>query len=142
MWTNQWLENNRPVCVEALRIFLGIGLILKGIHFIIRPEQAEAFIAKASLPFWGFLSIHLIIILHIAGGTLLVLGLLTRIAALIQIPILLGALFLIHLDQGLFSQEQSLEYVILVLFLLVFFVLYGGGIFSIDQAIRNRMAGK
>lgn len=136
------LDENRPMCVEALRIFLGLALILKAINFIIRPEQVVAFINKINLPFWSFLSVHLIVIIHLAGGLLLMLGLLTRVAALIQIPFLLGALFLVHLDQGLFSEHQNLELVILVLFLLCFFVIYGGGIFSLDHAIRNKIGNQ
>lgn len=136
------LDENRLMCVEALRIFLGLALILKAIHFIVRPEQVEAFMSKVDLPFWSFLSVHLIVIIHLAGGVLLMLGLLTRIAALIQIPFLLGAAFLVHLDQGLFSEQQSLELVILVLFLLCFFVIYGGGVFSLDYAIRSRLGNQ
>ena len=42
----------------------------------------------------------------------------TRIAALVQIPILAGAVFIVHRQDGLFALGQSLEFSALVLFLL------------------------
>jgi putative oxidoreductase len=69
---------------------------------------------------------------------LLAIGLITRIAALIQVPILFGAIFFVHMQQGLFSRQQDLEFVILVLFLLLMFAVYGGGRLSVDYVLEKR----
>ena len=63
---------------------------------------------------------------------MLALGLLARLAALVQIPVLLGAVFLIHIEEGLLAPGQSLELAALVLFLLVVFFLFGSGAYSMD----------
>ena len=133
-----WLNENRDMCIEALRIYLGIALMLKGIQFINNQDLAAEYMKQLSIPFFQFLSIHLIIILHIIGGFLLAIGFLTRIAALIQVPVLLGAIFLIHWNVGLFGHQQDLEFVILVLFLLLVFVGYGGGRLSVDYLLARR----
>lgn len=133
-----WLNDNRDMAIEALRIYVGISLLIKGIKFMIDPEQANEYMNMAGLPFLGFLSIHVVAVIHIAGGLLLAIGLITRAAALIQVPILFGAVFFVHLQQGLFSRGQDLEYVILMLLLLLVFAVYGGGQLSVDHILEKR----
>jgi uncharacterized membrane protein YphA (DoxX/SURF4 family) len=62
----------------------------------------------------------------------LTLGFLTRVAAIAQIPILFGAVFFVHRQDGLFALGQSLEFSALVLFLLVIVTIAGAGKFSLD----------
>jgi putative oxidoreductase len=133
-----WLEENRDMWIEALRLYLGIALILKGIQFIYNKELAQELISEVGLPFLDFFIMHVIVLMHVAGGFLLMIGLLTRIAALVQIPILLGAIFFIHLRQGFFQRSADLELVIIVLFLLIVFVGYGGGRLSVDYVLKRR----
>lgn len=134
----RWLDDNREMAVEALRIYLGLGLILKGVQFILNKEQAAEYMSLIHFPFFEFFSIHIVVLLHLAGGLFLTIGLLTRIAALIQVPVLFGAIFFVHMQQGLFTKAQNLEFVILVLFLLLFFVFYGGGCLSVDYYLKNK----
>jgi len=64
---------------------------------------------------------------------------LTRLAALAQIPILIGAIFYIWLPEVLvFEQRQNLEFSALVLFLLTLIFVYGAGRFSVDYLITRR----
>jgi uncharacterized membrane protein YphA (DoxX/SURF4 family) len=132
---SQWLNDNRDMCIEALRIYLGLGLVLKGVLFITNKQLAAEYVSQLYFPFFNFLLIHLIVIVHIAGGIFLAIGFLTRIAALVQVPILLGAIFFIHWHQDLFDANENLEFVLLVLFLLLVFVGYGGGRLSVDGLI-------
>lgn len=78
-----------------------------------------------------------IAIVHLAGGALLVVGLFTRLAALIQIPILFGAVFFVHLKQGLLESGQSLELSVMVLFVLIIFFLFGSGELSFDNKSKS-----
>jgi len=133
-----WLEENRDMWIEALRIYLGIALMLKGIQFIYNKELAQELISEVGLPFFDYFLMHVVVLVHVAGGFLLMIGLLTRIAALMQIPILLGAIFFIHLRQGFFQRSANLELVIMVLFLLIVFVGYGGGRLSVDYVLKRR----
>jgi uncharacterized membrane protein YphA (DoxX/SURF4 family) len=66
---------------------------------------------------------------------LLALGLLTRLVALVQIPILAGAVFIVHRQDGLFALGQSLEFSALVLFLLCVVFVSGAGRLSLDHVI-------
>lgn len=133
-----WCKNNREMAIEFLRIYLGLSLFIKGLQFIINQEYAQEYMTLVTIPFFEYLSMHVVSTVHIAGGLLMTIGLITRAAALIQAPILLGAIFFVHLQQGLFTKSQSLELVILVFFLLLVFAIYGGGRLSVDYILDKR----
>ncbi len=138
--TSQWIEQNKDLCFELLRFYLGIALFLKGLHFLFDQSVAVHFLKVAEFDFFPYLFAHAIMLAHIAGGLFLAVGLLTRIAAAIQIPILFGAVFLVHLKEGLFTKAQTLEFTMLVLVLLVVYAIYGGGRLSVDHAVAKRSA--
>jgi hypothetical protein len=66
---------------------------------------------------------------------MIAIGLFTRAAALVQIPVLIGAVFMVHLQTGLLTSTQSLEFSALVLFLLVLLFFWGSGKYSVDNYI-------
>jgi len=85
-----WLLSNRELCVEALRIYLGFGLFLKGLNFIFSAQGVAAYYqGSLNLPFMSYVMVHFIGMVHICGGLLLCIGLLTRVAALFQLPVVL-----------------------------------------------------
>ena len=61
---------------------------------------------------------------------MLVLGMLTRFACLIQIPILLGAIIFVNSSEGLWQPFSELWLSILVLLLLFYFLIIGNGPWS------------
>ena len=71
--------------------------------------------------------------LHILGGTMIIVGLYTRLSSLVQIPILLGAIFIVNAKKVFFINEADLLFSIVILILLLFFLLDGGGRFSLDH---------
>jgi putative oxidoreductase len=77
---------------------------------------------------------------HFVGGAMLTIGFLTRIAAIIQIPILAGAVFFVHRQDGLFALGQSLEFSALVLFLLGVLTVSGAGKLSLDHVVFGERA--
>jgi len=81
--------------------------------------------------------LHYVILAHLFGGAMLTVGFLTRLSALVQVPILAGAVFIVHRQDGLFAIGQSLELSALVLFLLVVFTISGGGRLSLDHVLFN-----
>jgi uncharacterized membrane protein YphA (DoxX/SURF4 family) len=135
---SDWLNYNRDICIEALRIFLGIGLLLKGIELVSNKELAFEYSKALYYPFFEFLFLHIVYVIHIACGLLLAIGFITRIAALLQVPILLGAIIFVHWPEGIFSWHHDLQFEILVLVLLLVFIGYGGGRFSVDGFLRAR----
>ncbi|MET3114237.1 putative membrane protein YphA (DoxX/SURF4 family) [Pedobacter sp. CG_S7] len=67
------------------------------------------------------LAIHIIAFAHLVGGILITIGLLTRFAVVIQIPILLSAIFFVNLSKGFSTLNSELWLSVIVLFLLVLF---------------------
>lgn len=129
----QWANVSLPT--DIVRIFLGLALFIRGILLWQDPSSISQFIEESTIP--GILSY--ITFGHIIGGLMLMLGLLTRLAAFIQIPILTGAVFVVHLREGLISPQQSLELSALVLFLLLIIFAFGPGKWSIDYKIFGNM---
>jgi uncharacterized membrane protein YphA (DoxX/SURF4 family) len=98
----------------------------------------KALLAESSfgfLPDWIALVITWI---HLLCGFLITIGLFTRLSALIQIPILIGAV-IINLSMGIFTPGSELVFSMLVLVLLVFFLFEGGGEFSVDEYIKKHL---
>jgi putative oxidoreductase len=130
-----WADAHRENWLDCVRIYLGLGLFARGL-ILITGSNPGFFVdlMQRSGQSWltsGML-MHYIMLAHFVGGLLLTIGFLTRIAAAVQIPILAGAVFVIHRPDGLFSLGQSLEFSALVLFLLVVFTIAGAGKLSLD----------
>lgn len=131
----EWLQENRALFIDFVRIYLGFVLIVKGLYFIQDITKLTQMIGMSESSYTTLALAHYIVFAHIVGGLFLAIGLLTRVVVLFQIPILAGAVVLVHLKEGLFAANSSLEYALLVLMLLVAFGLYGSGRFSVDQLL-------
>ena len=131
------LDAYREVAFDLVRIYLGIGLFVRGILF---AYDAEAFVAllPVGAPAWLALPgvLMAVALVHMVGGLLIAAGYWTRFATLAQIPILFGAVFISV--GGLFSADQSFELSSLVLFLLLLVLVCGSGRWSIDYLTRQR----
>ncbi len=128
----RWMDLHRDWCFDLLRIYLGIGLMGKGLFYALNPAVLPGVMADGQLQFLPNMIGHYVIVAHLCGGLMLALGLLSRLAALAQIPILIGAVFFVHLREGFFGQQQNLELSMLVLFMLVLVALHGSGRWSLD----------
>lgn len=134
------LDAHRAIGLEMLRIYLGVALFIRGGLMLRQPELLMEYTSKADW-FWPLAAAHYVILAHLAGGLLLAIGLLTRAAAAVQVPALLGAVFVVHLSEGLLSAGQGLELASLVLVLLGVFVVFGGGRLSADHYISMQQVG-
>jgi uncharacterized membrane protein YphA (DoxX/SURF4 family) len=136
-----WSEVHRELWLDCIRIYLGLGLFARGLLLVlnIRTDFFLNILSRSSEDWLlsGAL-LHYVIAAHFVGGALLTIGLFTRIAAAVQIPILFGAVFIVHRQDGLFALGQSLEFSALVLFLLVVVFVSGAGPLSLDAAITGR----
>ncbi|MHB8171347.1 MAG: DoxX family protein [Thermincolia bacterium] len=85
----------------------------------------------------------LIILIEFFGGLAIILGVLTRPAALGLAFISLGAIFKVHLANGFFLGEKAgIEFVFVLLFLSLYLVVKGAGTLSVDKAIADKLATK
>ena len=130
-----WGDMHHSKWMDILRIALGLFLCFKGVEFANNMSSLMNLMTNW-VPFGGFLLIivaHYILFAHLLGGFLLVLGLLTRFACLIQIPILIGAIIFVHPSSSdMFGQFSQLSLSVLVLLLLIYFLITGSGPWSLD----------
>ena len=133
-----WLNHHRPYYMDLLRVYLGVGLLVKGCYFVANTQFLVDTLGTTGTPMAGPALAHLIGAIHIVGGAFMAIGFLTRFAIAAQIPILTGAVFLVHLREGLFAASQGLEFTAFVLFTLLLLFAYGPGHLSADHVIFRR----
>ncbi|UOQ79259.1 MULTISPECIES: DoxX family protein [Hymenobacter] len=133
---------SNPVWMDGLRMLLGLFLFIKGISFLnnssdvfylLSQQESLEHLKKASLFFSVF---------HIIGGLMIAFGFLTRFALLIQIPILIGAVFIVNTQNGLTLQNVELWVSAAVLALMLFFMVVGPGRYSVDHKLLRQEANE
>lgn len=133
-----WATERRDLWLDCIRIYLGLGLFVRGLLLMTNTSSAHVTeLVDASGQSWLIAAgvLHYVVMAHLVGGAMLTVGFLTRLAALAQVPILMGAVFIVHRHDGLLSGGQSLEFAALVLFMLVMLVFSGAGRFSVDHLV-------
>ena len=100
-------------------------------------DELYAMIANSASNLYAVMLVHLVASAHLVGGILIAMGLITRIAVLFQIPILMGAIIFVNSSKGFYSMGSELSLSILVLALLLFFLVFGSGSYSIDEVMKK-----
>jgi putative oxidoreductase len=132
----------------VLRVVLGITFVMHGYaaFWLIGPRGIGGYVVRMGFPAFAALPLAwYLILVHSVGGALIVIGLWTRLAAILNIPIMLCAVFLVHLSQGFFvkgvivdaaagrAATAGYEFSLLVLGCTVAVALIGAGPYSIDR---------
>ena len=128
----------RHLGLGILRIGLGIFLLIKGLLFA--EYACDVFQAVSTTPFLSLSYSKATMlggITHVIGGALLTLGYQTRLAALLQIPILIGAVFLVNMQKGIRADNLELWVSTAVLALLLVFLIKGAGRPSLDAMLGH-----
>ena|SRR2546428_8335322 len=133
-----WGDTHHTVWLDVIRIALGIFIFIKGVSFVgdTGPLQELMGLHFKSLPVF---IVHYIAFAHLVGGILIACGLLTRIAVAFQLPILFGAVFFVNITKGFTAINSELWLSILVLFLLIFYFIYGSGPLSVDEYMKKHI---
>ena len=124
-----WGDTHHPQWLDIVRILLGVFLCYKGVEFLYNMGSMLSLLSN-TMAFGSFSSMMMsnyIAFAHILGGVLLILGVLTRFACLLQIPILLGAIFFINLNPEMYRPFSEVLLSIGVLLLLILFLVVGNG---------------
>lgn len=124
-----WGDRHHPKWLDIIRIVLGIFLLYKGIDFLRNTSTLVSLMSNRS-PFGAFTLIllgHYVTFAHIMGGFFLTIGMFTRAACLIQIPILVGAIIFVNTSGDVFKPYSELFLSILILLLLIYFLIVGNG---------------
>ncbi len=136
-----WGDIHHTKSLDVVRIGLGLLILSKGIAFVSDTgAQQEWIIQHNTLGFSGLMAVvvlHTVAFAHLVGGLLILIGLVTRFAAVIQIPILLGAIFFVNISKGFSFLNSELWLSIIVLLLLVLFWVVGSGPFSVDNYMKT-----
>src|SRR6185295_20263975 len=139
-WNKQldlWGEKQRSAFMLGLRILLGLILLIKGYLFMFRINDLSEVVTAMKM---GSFNVTLALIIawsHMLGGLAIICGILTRISCVIQFPILVGAVFYVNIRQGFVNPTEWILSVV-ILFLLVFFFVYGSGEHSLSNLFEGR----
>ncbi len=131
------LSSLRPM--DALRIYLGGALFIKGIYFITNMAELESQLGDGlgqgqTLISWA------VVFAHIVGGATLMLGFATRLSAAVNAVVLLGAVVVAVTGSAawgsLIGANIDFQFATFVFFTLVLFVWRGSGPLSVDHLLR------
>jgi uncharacterized membrane protein YphA (DoxX/SURF4 family) len=132
-----WGSAHHPKWLVVLRVALGICLFIKGISFISNTAALEQLLSGShftqSVPWLAYV----ITWVHLFGGFMIIIGLLTRFSVLLQIPILLGAVLLVNISDSILSASSEFGFSLVILLMLFVFLIEGGGPVSLDNYFKS-----
>ena len=131
----KWGDKHHLGWFDFFRILLGAVLFYKGVEFASDPHEVKGYFEGGYLNLYSFFLVQAITLVHLAGGVMIAAGLVTRWAVIFQIPILVGAIFL-NLQHN-YSIYSNLNLSVIVLILLIIFLIYGSGPYSVDEFIKR-----
>ena len=139
---DRWSISHNPRWLILFRVILGTCLFIQGITFINNIQHLQQQIENSSLrslddSFW--LAPIIISWIHILGGVLITLGLFTRPAVLVQIPIVLGAIIFINSRNIIYVVPSDLIFSSFIFLLLLIFAVEGGGEISMDRYVKSHL---
>jgi uncharacterized membrane protein YphA (DoxX/SURF4 family) len=135
-----WGDTHHPKVLDLVRIVLGVFLLLKGIAFMENTAYLKSLIDSQDVvdlsPGVLMALVYYVTFAHMVGGVLIAVGILTRLGCIIQIPIVLGAVFL----TGIFQEPiNAMAWPsIVALILLVLFTILGSGPISLDKYLSEK----
>jgi putative oxidoreductase len=119
-----------------LRLILGVVYIMHAYLAVVvfGPAGMIAYQAKHDVPFPEIGTWYLIVA-HGLGGIFLVLGLFTRWAALVNVPVMVGALLFVHLKNGFWAHTNpsGYEYVLVLAVVSLAVAMIGGGALTLRR---------
>jgi uncharacterized membrane protein YphA (DoxX/SURF4 family) len=135
----KWGDTHHPRFLDIVRILLGVFLLLKGLGFMDNTANLQSLIESRTdimiAPWLLMLLVYYVTFVHMVGGTLIALGILTRFSAIMQIPVVFGAVFFINYFQSPFNTDLASS--VAALILLVLFAVIGSGRWSIECYLKS-----
>lgn len=134
---NTWIAKHNPRWLALIRVGLGASLLLKGVDYLDHPtkmhDDFQILFPSLNLDIYA----TAVPWVHIVGGFLILLGLFTRFAAIIQIPILLVIIFFVNTHTAVFAKPEQFVGTIVQLLLLGLFIIEGSGKMSLAYYFKE-----
>ncbi|GAA1721301.1 MULTISPECIES: DoxX family protein [Dietzia] len=133
----------RDIGLLLTRVLLGVVLIAHGWEKLVTNgagatgqffDSVGVPAAQAAAVFAG--------VVELAGGILLVLGLLTQVVAALVVVVMVGAYVFVHQGAGIYATNGGWELVAVIALAVAVFGLVGTGRYSLDALIANRRAAR
>lgn len=127
----KWLNSLQPFGALLMRLALGLSMAVHGYEKVINHGATAHFahyVVTLGLPYWlGYVSCYT----EFVGGILLILGLLTRLAAAFIAVNMFAAFFLVGIHQGF----GIYNYILALAVLATMLVFYGPGKLALDRKL-------
>jgi uncharacterized membrane protein YphA (DoxX/SURF4 family) len=133
----KWSTTHHPRWLVFLRVALGISLFFKGITFLSNSVRLESALTETGITEFNSWLPLVVTCLHLLCGFFIIIGLLTRWATLILIPVLFFAVIFVNAPRGVFAAESEFGFSLVILLLLIFFFVEGGGPLSLDNYFKK-----
>lgn len=118
------------LAIFVVRVLVGVTFTLHGaqkVFGLFGGSGLEGFASFAASTGAPKLLGYAAALFELAGGIMLTLGIAAEFGALLEIPVMLGALVLVHGSKGFFIQSGGYEYALNLLILCVVIVIAGPG---------------
>ena len=126
---------SQPNLQTILRGALGFIIIWRGFNFIYDTASLQILIERTDVGIFSdnaHVLAFIISYLTLLCGLFIFVGLFTRVAAIIQIPVLIVAVFFVNIKDMEYNRSEFILSLV-ALILLVFFAIRGSGYFSADE---------
>jgi len=132
-----WGDTHHPRWIDYLRIIVGFLILIKGLSFVSDLDRVSSLVQQVNYTLYIWRGVHYIVFAQIVGGLFIVFGFQTRLAAIVLLPILFGAVFFVNLTNGLSFLNGELWLSIVVLLMLILFLVMGSGKYSLDNLMNK-----
>ncbi len=134
-----WGDLHQSKWLSVFRVLLGLIIFFKGLFFAKNTDALHEMIANSAVSLYAMYLLSYVIMAQLVGGVLIVIGLITRGAILFIVPIVAGAIIFVNAQKGFYSIHSELGFSILILALLLFFLVFGSGKYSVDEFMRTHV---
>lgn len=132
-----WSEKHHPLWLDFFRVLLGTVLVWQALYFVVNKSAIVQIVDQYGFGFYTMTAAHAIIGIHLLGGVLIFFGLLTRLAAAIQLPVLLCNIIFIIIPNGFMSIRSETELTVVISALVMLFLFEGSGHYSLDNYLKT-----
>jgi len=127
----------KKIAVLLFRVILGGALFIKGVDFVRNKVVLKQVISETGyLDRFSFLEVAIPWI-HLLGGVFIAIGMYTRIVIFIQIPIVIGAVFVLLNTKNTSFQSPEMIFAVIILIMLLVYLKFGDGFYSWRNLINK-----